>query len=167
MKSRKLQHMEFFGPPPSPSPPPPEFPFPFQFPPPPPLPPTVYCLYPCFSPVIFVEGAPPIAVAHHHHRSSWAVLGSITVVVISFLTIYNGLFTCKRNTGGMIKGLARWIAKHKDQTSGRAAWETERNADAAESQQSISSTPKSEEEESQETEVSSTPESKEEETEGE
>ncbi|OWM70087.1 hypothetical protein CDL15_Pgr025937 [Punica granatum] len=166
MKSRKLHHMEFFGPPP-----PSEFPFPFQFPPTPPLPPpppplpTVCSFCPCFPPVIVVEGAPPTTIAHHHHRSSWAVVGSIAAGVVIFLTIYNGFFTCKRNTRSMIKGIARWWkAKGKEGTNGRAARNTESNADAAESQQSVSSTPELKEEESRETEVSSTPESTEEES---
>ncbi|OWM70093.1 hypothetical protein CDL15_Pgr025943 [Punica granatum] len=148
MKSRKLHHMEFFGSPPPPSPPPPEFPFPFQFPPPPHTPPTVCRFYPCFPPMIVVEGAPPTVTAHHHYRSLWAVGGGIVAGVIAFSTIYNGLFSCKRNTGSMIKGIAGWIAKGEEGTSGRAAGKTESNADAAESQQSVSSTPESKEEES-------------------
>ncbi|PKI35246.1 hypothetical protein CRG98_044412 [Punica granatum] len=45
------------------------------------------------------------------------------------------------------------IAKCKEGTSQRAARKTESNADAAGLQQSVSSTPESKEEESQETEV--------------
>ncbi|PKI35235.1 hypothetical protein CRG98_044401 [Punica granatum] len=164
MKSRKLQRMEFFGPPQSPPPPPP--PPKFQFPPKPPLPPPpmVHFFYPGFPPVIVVEGASPTAAAHHHHRSSWAVVGHIAMVVISFLTIYNGLFTCKRNTRGMMKGIATWIAKRKEGTRQRAACKTDSNADVAESQQSVSSAPKSEGGGESGNEVSSTPESKEEES---
>ncbi|PKI35236.1 hypothetical protein CRG98_044402 [Punica granatum] len=120
--------------------------------------------YTCFPPVIVVERAPPIATAHYHHRSSWAVRGNITVVVIAFLTIYNGLFTYKRNIEGHDKRIddklplghtpiPNRIAKRKEGTSRRGARKTESNADAAESQQSVSSTPESKEEESQETEV--------------
>ncbi|PKI31364.1 hypothetical protein CRG98_048247 [Punica granatum] len=130
MKSRNLHHIESFGPPPPPPSPPQEFPFPFQYPPLPP-PPTVCRFYPCFPPMIVVEGAPPTAAAHHHHhRSLWVIGGSIVAGVIAFLTIYD------------VKG--------EEGTSRRAAWKTESDADAAELQQSVSSTLESKEEESQE-----------------